>query len=225
IPGGLPLRPGGRQDALPSGFPRQRGTPEAEARVHQPDRRIETPGEDGGAGRPRRTPHDAGGVRRALRPVATRPPQHRKGLARRLPRPRGATPQAVLPRAEGARGLKRCFGAMRLSASGVQTVRDFVSEMVEQVEAGSLAPKTVNNALSCLSTCLKDAVALGKIPSNPCDHVAPLPDRHIERDWLRRHEIPLYLDASSDAYRPLAELLIATGLRISEALALRWDDV
>jgi integrase len=128
-------------------------------------------------------------------------------------------------RGHGERRLKPYFGAMRLSAIGVQTVRDFVSEMVEQVEAGSLAPKTVNNALSCLSTCLKDAVALGKIPSNPCDHVAHLPDRHIERDWLRRHEIPLYLDASSDAYRPLAELLIATGLRISEALALRWDDV
>jgi integrase len=128
-------------------------------------------------------------------------------------------------RGHGERRLKPYFGAMRLSAIGVQTVRDFVSEMVEQVEAGSLAPKTVNNALSCLSTCLKDAVALGKIPSNPCDHVAHLPDRHIERDWLRRDEIPLYLDASSDAYRPLAELLIATGLRISEALALRWDDV
>ena len=42
-------------------------------------------------------------------------------------------------------------------------------------------------------TCLKDAVALGKIPSNPCDHVAHLPERHVERDWLRRHEIPLYL--------------------------------
>src|ERR1019366_8199398 len=53
----------------------------------------------------------------------------------------------------------------------------------------SLAPKTVNNALSCLSTCLKDAVALGKIPSNPCDHVAHLPDRHIESDWLRWDDV------------------------------------
>src|ERR1035437_6848685 len=87
-------------------------------------------------------------------------------------------------RGHGERRLKPYFGTMRLSAIGVQTVRDFVSEMVEQVEAGSLAPKTVNNALSCLSTCLKDAVALGKIPSNPCDHVAHLPDRHIERDRL-----------------------------------------
>ena len=45
--------------------------------------------------------------------------------------------------------------------------------------------------------------------------------------WLCRslHEIPLYLDSCADVYRPLAELLIATGMRISEALALRVGDV
>jgi integrase len=121
--------------------------------------------------------------------------------------------------------LKPFFGSMRLSAISAQTVKDFVAEMVERVEAGQLAPKTVNNGLTCLSTCMKEAVALGKIPSNPCDHVPHLPERHIERDWLRRHEIALYLDACSDTYRPLAEVLIATGMRISEALGLRWDDV
>lgn len=35
----------------------------------------------------------------------------------------------------------------------------------------------------------------------------------------------MYLDACEATYRPLAEVLIATGLRISEALALRWSDV
>ena len=34
-----------------------------------------------------------------------------------------------------------------------------------------------------------------------------------------------YLEAAPDAYRPLAELLIATGLRIGEAVALEWSDV
>ena len=128
-------------------------------------------------------------------------------------------------RRHGEKRIKPFFGQTKLAAISVQLVKDFMADQVEQVEAGALAPKTVNNALTCLSTCLKEAVALGKIPSNPCDHVSHLPERHIERDWLRRHEIPLYLDACPDVYRPLAEVLIATGMRISEALALRWDDI
>jgi integrase len=36
------------------------------------------------------------------------------------------------------------------------------------------------------------------------------------------HEIRPYLDSCADYYRPLAELLIGSGLRISEALALRF---
>jgi hypothetical protein len=93
-------------------------------------------------------------------------------------------------RAAGERRLKPFFGPLRLSAIDVPGVRRFAAEMVELVEAGELAPKTANNTLSCLSTCLKDAVALHKIAANPCEHVAHLPERHIERDWLRRGEIP-----------------------------------
>jgi len=50
--------------------------------------------------------------------------------------------------------------------------------------------------------------------------VPRLPAAHIEREYLRLHEIPVYLDSCSDVYRPVAELLIGSGLRISEALAL-----
>jgi hypothetical protein len=70
-------------------------------------------------------------------------------------------------RAAGERRLKPFFGPMRVSAIDVQTVRNFAAEMAELVEAGELAPKTVNNTLGCLSTCLKDAVALHKIPVPP----------------------------------------------------------
>ena len=39
------------------------------------------------------------------------------------------------------------------------------------------------------------------------------------------HEIPIYVDSCSDVYRPLAEVLIGSGVRISEALALRTGDL
>jgi integrase len=53
---------------------------------------------------------------------------------------------------------------------------------------------------------------------------AALASERAARDYLRLEEIPRYLDACSGVYRPLAELLIGSGLRISEALALRVGD-
>jgi integrase len=40
-----------------------------------------------------------------------------------------------------------------------------------------------------------------------------------------REQAAAYLDAASAEYRTLAELLMRTGLRIGEALALEWRDV
>lgn len=97
--------------------------------------------------------------------------------------------------------------------------------LVELSQSGRWAPKTLNNALKALVVCLNHAVADGLITANPASYVAALPLGHLERDYLRLHEIGPYLDACSDLYRPLAETLIGTGMRISEALALTVADV
>ena len=76
-----------------------------------------------------------------------------------------------------------------------------------------------------LVTCLNAAVDRGLIARNPALRVKRLPRAHREMDYLRLYEIPRYLEACSDIYRPLAEILIATGMRISEALALTWSDI
>ena len=76
-----------------------------------------------------------------------------------------------------------------------------------------------------LVVCLNDAVEDGLLVANPALRVQRLPPAHIEREYLRLDEIPRYLDSCSDVYRPLAELLIGSGLRISEALALRASDL
>jgi len=65
-------------------------------------------------------------------------------------------------RRHGDLRLKPFFGSMRLSAIHVHTVRSFVAEMARLVDQDKIAAKTVNNTLGCLSTCLKDAVTLGK---------------------------------------------------------------
>ena len=114
----------------------------------------------------------------------------------------------------GRKRLVPAFGASSLGELSSDHVREFVADLVEQVEAGELAPKTVNNALGTLVVCMNSAVDDGLLAVNPALRVQRLPPAHIERDYLRLDEIPRYLDGCSDVYRALAELLI--GLRASD---------
>ena len=125
----------------------------------------------------------------------------------------------------GRKRLVPTFGDMKLAHLDDDRVREWLSEMVELVEAGELAPKTVNNARTCLSVACNVAVRRGLMPRNPCDDVPPLPLAQDEIDYLRLAEIESYLDGCADFYRPLAETLIGTGARVSETTALRWRDL
>ena len=126
---------------------------------------------------------------------------------------------------DGRYRLLPVLGPIPLGRIGVEDVRGLVAELADQVAAEEVAAKTVNNTLGTLVVCLNAAVEDGLIATNPAMRVERLPAAHIEREYLRLREIPLYLDSCADVYRPLAELLIGTGMRISEALALRVGDV
>jgi integrase len=123
---------------------------------------------------------------------------------------------------DGRNRLLPHFGETKLTALRAPEIEDWLVELSDE---DRWAAKTINNALKALRACLSYAVRDGLIPANPASFVPALPDDHIERDYLRLHEINLYLDACSDEYRPLAETLIRTGMRISEAIALNIDDV
>jgi integrase len=122
----------------------------------------------------------------------------------------------------GRKRLLPWFGGLRLTAIDEDRVRNWLSEMAEMVADGELSAKTVNNARTCLSMTLGEAVRRRHLPVNPCRYVPELPVERTEIDYLRLDEIDRYLDACADRYRALAELLIGTGAHISEALAARW---
>ena len=126
---------------------------------------------------------------------------------------------------DGRLRLLPALGSLELGRLEVAHVRGLMAEWIEAMEADGLAPKTINNTLGTLVVCLNDAVEDGLIAANPALRVRRLPAGHIEREYLRLHEIPIYLDSCSAVYRPLAELLIGSGLRISEALALKVSDL
>ena len=113
----------------------------------------------------------------------------------------------------------------RLDRLDIEQIRGWMEQQAEAVQAGEVAAKTVNNALGTLVVCLNAAVKDRVIAANPAIGVERLPRAHIERHYLRLHEIPAYLDACLDVYRPLAEVLVYAGLRISEAIALHIGDL
>lgn len=91
-----------------------------------------------------------------------------------------------------------------------------------------IGAKTINNSVAVLRVALAHAQEDGLIARNAAASSPgareriTLPLDHREMDYLRLDEIPSYLAASSEPYRPLAEVLIACGLRISEAIDLDW---
>ncbi|MBA3808389.1 MAG: tyrosine-type recombinase/integrase [Solirubrobacterales bacterium] len=126
---------------------------------------------------------------------------------------------------DGRLRLLPALGTFQLGRMEVEHIRDLVDELAESMEAGEIAPKTINNTLGTLVVCLNAAVEDGLTASNPALRVPRLPPGDVERDYLRLREIGVYLDSCSSLYRPLAETLIGAGSRISETLALRRKDL
>jgi site-specific recombinase XerC len=122
----------------------------------------------------------------------------------------------------GRKRLLPFFGQDRLSAIDEDRVRAWLETMVD---AGTLAPKTVNNARTCLSVVLREAVRRGHLARNPCEGVRQLPVDPGEIDYLRLSEIEGYLAACAGHYRILAAFLIGSGTRVSEAVNVRWEDL
>jgi hypothetical protein len=100
----------------------------------------------------------------------------------------------------------------------VEHVRDLMDVLTDSMEAGEIAPKTVNNTLTTRVVCPNEAKKDKLMVANPALEIPKLPDAHVEREYLRLHEIPVYLDSYSPVHRPLAEVLVGSGLRISEAI-------
>lgn len=116
--------------------------------------------------------------------------------------------------------IRPALGAHELDDITATVVQAFVSRL-----SGKLAPKTVRNVHGLLHKILTAAVHARLVRANPAEHTI-LP-RRVRREmrFLAEPEVGRLLAAVPAHWRPLVLLLVSTGLRWGEAVALRVQDV
>jgi integrase len=90
----------------------------------------------------------------------------------------------------------------------------------------TLSPTTVRRALAALGVALSDAVEKRLMLTNPAQGISlPRAPRNVPT-WLTRDEANKLIDATvDDRHHALWVVLVSTGMRPGEALALTWDEV
>ena len=106
------------------------------------------------------------------------------------------------------------------------TLADFEA-WAAQLGQGSLKPATRNRALTAVKSLLSFAQTTGYLPFNVGAAVKLLPGRDsLAQRILEEREVAKLIDAApAGRDRILLKLLYATGARVSELCALRWEDV
>lgn len=103
-----------------------------------------------------------------------------------------------------------------------------LARMFAELRAAGMGTRRIEHGYITLKTCLRYAVRLELLGVNPLDRVDRPRHRRGQRRFWTAEEAARFIttaEASGLAYAPLALFLLGTGLRLGEALGLRWSDV
>jgi integrase len=114
------------------------------------------------------------------------------------------------------------IGSIRL-----QSLRhDHVQRMVDDLSAAGRGATTVRRIVATLSSALNDAIRERRLTHNVAEHVRlPKVERGEPAVWDAAQAVQFLAAIADDPFAPLFEVLIGTGLRRGECLALRWPFV
>jgi integrase len=120
----------------------------------------------------------------------------------------------------------RVLGAETKAAALTPT---HLRRLIDKLNAEGHSGSYVHGNLTALSALLRYGVRRGVIESNPTRLLErgdrPSAKRLHEPRYLDRKQIDALLAKMGDEFRPVAATLAFAALRVSEALALRWQDV
>lgn len=120
----------------------------------------------------------------------------------------------------------------KLSEVTPADVAGFIAWLCDEDAQGKrLAESTIGAILTPVRSVFATAVREGKVRHNPCNGAA-LPHREeiVDEDGqdvraLSREQLAAFLDVVHPRHRLMFRLLAATGLRVSELIALQWQHV
>ena len=142
---------------------------------------------------------------------------------------RGASPNTVAAYRRDLSGFRRFLRQRRLPIERVGA--DHVARYLLTLHQQGLGPRSVARHLSAVRGLYRFLVREGMIGRDPTEHLeAPRPPRRLPRTLSAAEAAALVESPSTDnplgiRDRALFELLYATGMRASECLALRIEDV
>jgi len=115
--------------------------------------------------------------------------------------------------------LLPAFGPLPLCA----ITEERIDQLASALATRKISPKTINNILSVLRTCLGSAVRwnlLAKVPAIPMLKVPEFTYKYLSADEVQR----LFAATKPGYWRNFIVFLIHTGCRFGEAAAIRWED-
>ena len=122
------------------------------------------------------------------------------------------------------------LGSIRLTLLKPEHIQAYCTEALSAGRCDghgkSLNPLTVRHHHMALHKALETAVKWGLISRNPADAIDPPRFARTEMKTMNEDDVTRFLEAAKNTpYYPIFYLALYTGMRRSEILALRWNDV
>jgi len=133
--------------------------------------------------------------------------------------------------------LKAYFGNKQIHAITRKDVETFlrkrrdgsINHIVAQgrrnKRKGGVSVASTNRELCRIKNMFKHAVNWGYLKDNPALGIAQVKEPLGQTDYLRADEVPAFLAAAEEKYRPIFVTAIYTGMRYGELMKLEWRDV
>lgn len=115
----------------------------------------------------------------------------------------------------------------RIGADEVKQFRDWLCTQTS-VKGGTLSTITVNQQMIFIHKLFEIAILKGFVTSNPASALRKLPNKHKEMNYYTPDQFKQFINlikADEYHYKLLYEILMFTGARMGEALALTWSVV